>query len=336
MKNYLYISTSGDGWTNLGTDEWFLEHIAPDEMALYFYINDNAVILGRNQNPWAECDLAAMERDHVQLVRRITGGGAVYHDRGNLNFSFIAGSERYDQDRQLRLILDAVRALGIPCEATGRNDLAVEGRKFSGNAFCKRSKVQQHHGTLLVASDLDRLQKYLRVDPRKLRSKGTKSVRSRVCNLSDLLPGLRVEALLEALKNAFAREYGAYETLETGALPWADIRPYIEKHASWEWRLGETPSSISKWKSASLGATRSCSSPCATRGWRTCASLPTRWIPSLPRTSAPACSAAASAPNRLRRRWRLRTSRKRARWPRSSARRRCKEAGVESPRLRFS
>ena len=86
MKNYLYISTSGDGWTNLGTDEWFLEHVAPDEMALYFYINDNAVILGRNQNPWAECDLAAMERDHVQLVRRITGGGAVYHDRGNPQF----------------------------------------------------------------------------------------------------------------------------------------------------------------------------------------------------------------------------------------------------------
>ena len=241
MKNYLYISTSGDGWTNLGTDEWFLEHIAPDEMALYFYINDNAVILGRNQNPWAECDLAAMERDHVQLVRRITGGGAVYHDRGNLNFSFIAGSERYDQDRQLRLILEAVRALGIPCEATGRNDLAVEGRKFSGNAFCKRSKVKQHHGTLLVASDLDQLQKYLRVDPRKLRSKGTKSVRARVCNLSDFLPGLRVEALLEALKSAFAREYGGYETLKTEDLPWADVRPYIEKHASWDWRLGETP-----------------------------------------------------------------------------------------------
>ena len=170
-------------------------------------------------------------RDSVQLVRRITGGGAVYHDRGNLNFSFIAGSERYDQDRQLRLILDAVRALGIPCEATGRNDLAVEGRKFSGNAFCKRSKVKQHHGTLLIASDLDQLQKYLRVDPRKLRSKGTKSVRSRVCNLSDFLPGLRVEALLEALQTAFGREYGAYETLQTEALPWADIRPYIEKHA---------------------------------------------------------------------------------------------------------
>ena len=241
MKNYLYISTSGDGWTNLGTDEWFLEHIAPDEMALYFYINDNAVILGRNQNPWAECDLAAMERDHVQLVRRITGGGAVYHDRGNLNFSFIAGQGRYDQDRQLRLILGVVRALGIPCEATGRNDLTVHGRKFSGNAFCKRVKARQHHGTLLVASDLDRLQNYLHADPRKLHARGVQSMRARVCNLSDFLPGLRVEALLEALQTAFGREYGAYEVLQTEALPWADIRPYIEKHASWDWRLGETP-----------------------------------------------------------------------------------------------
>lgn len=241
MKNYLYVSNSQDGWTNLGTDEWFLEHIAPDEMALYFYINANAVILGRNQNPWAECDLAAMERDHVQLVRRITGGGAVYHDCGNLNFSFIAGVNRYDQDRQLHLILEAVRALGIPCEATGRNDLTAGGRKFSGNAFCMRSKVKQHHGTLLVDSDLDRLQNYLRVDPRKLRAKGTKSVRARVCNLSDFVPGLRVETLLEALKAAFERAYGPYETLEAQALPWADIRPYVEKHASWEWRLGETP-----------------------------------------------------------------------------------------------
>ena len=241
MKNYLYVSTSGDGWTNLGTDEWFLEHVGPDDLALYFYINENAVIIGRNQNPWAECDLNAIERDKVQLVRRITGGGAVYHDRGNLNFSFIAGINRYDQDRQFRLILDAVRALGIPCEFTGRNDLVADGRKFSGNAFCMRSKVKQHHGTLLVSADLGKLQNYLRVDPRKLRSKGTKSVRAWVCNLSEFVPNLRVETLLGALKQAYAREYGAYETLEHDALPWTEVQPYIQKHASWEWRLGETP-----------------------------------------------------------------------------------------------
>ncbi len=241
MKNYLYVSTSLDGWTNLGTDEWFLEHIGPDDMALYFYINENAVIIGRNQNPWAECDLNAMERDHVQLVRRVTGGGAVYHDRGNLNFSFIAGVNRYDQDRQFRLILNAVRALGIPCEFTGRNDLAAAGRKFSGNAFCMRSKVRQHHGTLLVSADLDRLQTYLRADPRKLRAKGIKSARARVCNLAEFVPGLGVEALLEALRQAYANDYGPFEELTRDALPCPEIQPYIQKHASWNWRLGETP-----------------------------------------------------------------------------------------------
>ena len=93
--NYLYVSPSPDGWRNLAVDEYFLDNMAKDEMMLYFYTNANAVIIGRGQNPWAECNLTAMERDHVQLVRRITGGGAVFHDAGNLNFSFIAGEDRY-------------------------------------------------------------------------------------------------------------------------------------------------------------------------------------------------------------------------------------------------
>ena len=95
-KNYLYISDSYDGWRNLATDEWFLDHIGPEDVVLYFYINRNAVIIGKNQNPWKECALSAMERDGVQLVRRISGGGAVFHDCGNLNFSFNAGKNRYD------------------------------------------------------------------------------------------------------------------------------------------------------------------------------------------------------------------------------------------------
>ena len=122
MSNKLYVSTTPDGWRNLGVDEYFLDSLGPDDMMLYFYINGNAVIIGRGQNPWAECNLAAMERDDVQLVRRITGGGAVFHDEGNLNFSFIAGERIYDTDRQFGMILNAVRALGIPCDFSGRND----------------------------------------------------------------------------------------------------------------------------------------------------------------------------------------------------------------------
>ena len=237
--NKLYVSKSGNGWCNLGTDEYFLEHMGPEDMMLYFYINTGAVIIGHGQNPWVECNLEAMKRDKVQLVRRITGGGAVFHDEGNLNFSFIAGEKVYDVQRQLGMILSAVRALGIDCDFTGRNDLIAEGRKFSGNAYCSRKGIKQHHGTLLIRSDLLRLQNYLNVDPRKLQAKGVKSVRSRVCNLSEFAPDLTCEAMLSALKEAYRAEYGEYEELT--ALDQSAVAPYIEKHASDAWRLGETP-----------------------------------------------------------------------------------------------
>lgn len=240
MSNWLYVSTSPDGWHNLGVDEYFLDNLGEDDMLLYFYINQNAVIIGRGQNPWAECNLAAMERDGVQLVRRITGGGAVFHDAGNLNFSFIAGKNIYNVERQLGMILSAVRALGIPCEFTGRNDLLADGRKFSGNAFCNRRELRQHHGTLLISADLSRLQNYLNVDPRKLQAKGVKSVRSRVCNLSDFVPSLTCDQMLAALKVAYRTEYGDYT--EISSVSEADVAPYIRKHASDEWRLGKTPS----------------------------------------------------------------------------------------------
>ena len=239
MANKLYVSPSPDGWHNLGTDEYFIENLSPDDMLLYFYTNHNAVIIGRSQNPWSECNLSAMERDGVQLVRRISGGGAVFHDSGNLNFSFIAGENIYNLERQLGMILSAVRALGIPCEFSGRNDLLADGRKFSGNAFCQRGNIRQHHGTLLISADLGRLQNYLTVDPRKLQAKGAKSVRSRVCNLNEFVPELDSETMLAALKDAFRREYGDYTELE--APDAALTAPYIRKHASAEWLLGKTP-----------------------------------------------------------------------------------------------
>lgn len=239
MANKLFISPSDDGWRNLAMDEYFIDTIGPEDMLLYFYINRNAVIIGRGQNPWAECNLQAMERDDVQLVRRITGGGAVFHDCGNLNFSFIAGEKIYNLERQLGMILNAVRSLGIPCDFSGRNDLLADGRKFSGNAFCQRGEIRQHHGTLLIRSDLSRLQNYLNVDPRKLQAKGAKSVRSRVCNLSEFIPQLSCEGMLSALTEAFCGEYGAYQTLS--APDENALAPYLQKQMSDAWRLGNTP-----------------------------------------------------------------------------------------------
>lgn len=241
MATYFYVSDTMDGHKNLAMDEWLIDHLSEDDLILYFYINRSAVIIGKNQNPWKECNLAAMERDGVQLVRRITGGGAVFHDEGNLNFSFIAGKGRYDTDRQFGMILRAVQALGISCELTGRNDMQANGRKFSGNAFCSRGHNSQHHGTLLIRADMTRLQNYLQVDPRKLRAKGVSSVRSRVCNLTEFHPDLTVATMLDALKTAFRETYGEFTEWVPTQEERQEIMAYEEKHRSWEWRLGQTP-----------------------------------------------------------------------------------------------
>ena len=141
MKNYFYKSTSNDGWRNLAQDEWFINNMGEDELMLYLYVNENAVIIGKNQNPWKECNLSAMEQDNVQLVRRISGGGAVYHDMGNLNFSFIANKKRYDLEKQMSMILSAVRMMGIDAEATGRNDITVDGKNSPATLLPRAAKI---------------------------------------------------------------------------------------------------------------------------------------------------------------------------------------------------
>ena len=247
-RNFVYLSSSTDGYRNLATDEWFLDHVGEEDLILHFYQNANAVIIGKNQNPWLECDLAAMERDRVQLVRRVSGGGAVYHDMGNLNFSFIAGAGRYDLERQLGLILKAVRDLGIPCEFSGRNDLLADGKKFSGNAFAVRRGKKQHHGTLLVSADLTRLPQYLVVDPKKIQSKGIASVRSRVCNLSQWQEDLSVKTVKKAILKAFEAQYGYYSDFAFSQREEKEIDIYEEKHSSIQWRLGQTPKFDLEWK----------------------------------------------------------------------------------------
>ena len=241
MKAYFLVSDSHDGWQNLAQDEYILDHVKSGEIYLYIYINADSVIIGKNQNAWKECNLSAMEKDKVKLVRRISGGGAVFHDIGNVNFSFITSEEIYDVERQLGVILNAMRELGIPAEFTGRNDLTADGKKFSGNAFCGRGIGRQHHGTLLIDTDLTRLSNYLQVSELKIRSKGINSVRSRVCNLKEFNPDLTTENIIEKLKTAFAKEYGEPEMLCFDEKAKEEIASLYEKQASWEWRLGQAP-----------------------------------------------------------------------------------------------
>ena len=236
-----FLSPGGDAYENLARDELILNELAPGRVALYLYVNNNAVIIGRNQNPYLECDLKRMDEDGVQLVRRVSGGGAVYHDGGNLNYSFIAPGDLYDEARQTGVVLKALKALGVQAEVSGRNDISCGGLKFSGNAFAARGENRQHHGTLLIASDLSKLSRYLTPSRLKLEAKGIKSVRARVCNLSEIVPGLSVSQAAQALKDAFREEYGAPDALSFDAGQEARLEALKQKHASRAWLKDETP-----------------------------------------------------------------------------------------------
>ena len=196
-------------WENLAVEKrLFLS--GEKEVILYLWQNANTVVIGRNQNAYRECDLSAMEADGVTLARRESGGGAVFHDTGNLNFTFIAPNGIYDIPRQMTVIQRAAAQFGIQVRLTGRNDIVAgpNGCKFSGNAFQKGAAHSLHHGTLLISADLGKASKYLTPSRSKLRSKGVKSVRSRICNLSEWSAEVTVEEMRQALVRVFESEYG--------------------------------------------------------------------------------------------------------------------------------
>ena len=241
MAVYFYISNSTDGCRNLATDGFFLENLKKDDIMLYFYVNANAVIIGKNQNAWRECNVDAMERDGVQVVRRHTGGGAVFHDDRNLNFSFIMNEEQYDVRRQMGVIQKMCAALGMTAELSGRNDILIDGKKFSGNAFAASRGMKAHHGTIMVNTDLSKLAGYLNVSEKKMRAKGVTSVKSRVCNLSDFNDSVTVPMVLELLKKEYQAEYGEYTEYKFNEQELARIDELYAIQSSWEWRFGQTP-----------------------------------------------------------------------------------------------
>lgn len=239
-KLWIYEGQSYDPHYNLAVEEYLLESVEPGQCVLYLWQNRNTVVIGRNQNPWKECRTTLLEQEGGHLARRLSGGGAVFHDLGNLNFTFLVPQADYDLDRQLTVIQEAVRSLGIQAERSGRNDVLAEGRKFSGNAFYKNGIQAYHHGTLLVDVDTQRMSRYLNPSKAKLQSKGVDSVRSRVVNLRELNPDITIPGLKAALAEAFSRVYGlplaqiAPETLDAGA-----IEALRRRNESWEWLYGK-------------------------------------------------------------------------------------------------
>lgn len=241
MLDVLHMVTtdSTNPYANLALEEALLNAVAPNECILYLWQNRNTVVIGRNQNSRRECRVETLERDGGFLARRLSGGGAVFHDLGNLNFTFLVRKEAYDVGLQLEVILRAVQALGVRAEKTGRNDLTVDGRKFSGNAFYSSGGYCYHHGTILIDVDREQMSKYLSVPADKLKAKGVQSVKSRVVNLTELVPGITVNQVKGALTAAFGEVYGGTPSpYPMDTLDARELRRLTEKFASWEWRVG--------------------------------------------------------------------------------------------------
>ncbi len=232
-------SPGTDPHYNLALERYLLEQVPGEECILYLWQNQNTVVIGRNQNAWRECRTALLRRDGGTLARRLSGGGAVFHDLGNLNFTFLMPTAEYNERRQEEVILAACRSLGIDAEMTGRNDLTVQGRKFSGNAYYHNRGKSYHHGTLLVDADREKMGRYLQPSKAKLRGKGVDSVRSRVINLKELLPSLTVDTLKEAVSASFASVYGRpVRRLVPEDLDQDAVSALYELQKQWEWNYG--------------------------------------------------------------------------------------------------
>lgn len=206
----LFIAESGsyNPYINLSIEWELMENCGSNEIFLFLWQNEKTVVIGANQNPYLECDIEKIYSDGGKIARRRTGGGAVYHDLGNLNFSFVANQENYDVDKQFSVIIHGLKNIGIDCVKSGRNDIETCGKKISGNAFYKTRKNCLHHGTLLINADIALAQKYLYTKKGKLASKGVQSVKSRIANLSEIKADIDVQTIRKTLKNSFEKIYG--------------------------------------------------------------------------------------------------------------------------------
>lgn len=231
---YFYISDCTDPYTNLATEKHLLDCVENDEIILYLWQNQNTVVIGRNQNALTECRCALLEEDGGHLARRLSGGGSVFHDLGNLNFTFICPRENYDLSRQMKVIQTACALAGVSAELSGRNDILADGRKFSGNAFYNSKGKSYHHGTILINADKEKLQKYLTPPKAKLQSKGVKSVKSRIINLTEINPSLTAEKMKDHMLSAFETVYelspSRYTITDKG-----EIEKLSKEYASWEY-----------------------------------------------------------------------------------------------------
>ncbi|TFE23341.1 lipoate--protein ligase [Cohnella luojiensis] len=243
---FISNNNNHDPSLNLALEEYILRSLPDSDDYLLFYINEPSIIIGKNQNTVEEINAEYVQQNNIHVVRRLSGGGAVYHDLGNLNFSFIMrddGQSFHNFKKFTEPVVRALRKLGVDAELTGRNDLQVGERKISGNAqFSTRGRMFSH-GTLLFDSEIDHVVSALKANVEKYASKSTKSIRSRVANISEFLAEpMTIEQFKQSLLTSLFEGEPEIPYYELTEKDWANVRKLAdERYRSWEWNYGRSP-----------------------------------------------------------------------------------------------
>ncbi|GAA3722828.1 lipoate--protein ligase [Salinicoccus jeotgali] len=235
-----------DPMINLAMEEYVLREIPTDDSYFLFYVNQPSIIIGKNQNTIEEINEPYIRENDIKVVRRVSGGGAVYHDEGNLNFSFITeddGESFHNFSKFTQPIVDVLQNMGVNAALSGRNDLEIDGKKVSGNAMFTQKGRMFSHGTLMLDSDISEVQNALRVNKKKIESKGVKSVRGRVGNINDFMEEpLDIETFKQKILESI---FDGSENIEEYVLTeedWERIYKLSEeKYQTWDWNYGKNP-----------------------------------------------------------------------------------------------
>lgn len=243
------LNINTDPYFNIACEEYLFNELEVDSFMLYR--NENAIIVGKHQNTLAEINYKYAKENNIKVVRRLSGGGTVYHDLGNLNFTFIRKNQSQNLvnfRKHMQAIVDVLLQLGVVAEVGKKNDLTIDGKKFSGNAEHVYKDKVLHHGTLLFSSDINVLSQALEVNPNKYKDKAVKSVRSKVINIGDyLLEKTNIQHFAEVIMNHIIENTSNARAYHLSAIDIDKIQKLVEsKYATWEWNFAYSPAYIFK------------------------------------------------------------------------------------------